>query len=183
MAGVPSCWMVSATQWDDEDTIQETLGMTLKTRDKWGHERGHRHGREYLLCSVVWAMWGSVCIFFQFWWPVETRLRRGIPHGGSPRYHTRNTGQRHVNKSVFLTSSFKHVRSLLLLSFQTHDRFMHLFIMRIDSFTFCKKRVICALVAGVFLSSSSKSNVMLTKQRMQLCFTVSSTSKKKMWGT
>ncbi|KAG7237258.1 hypothetical protein INR49_032591 [Caranx melampygus] len=34
MAGVSSCLMVSATQWDNEDTIQETLGMTLKTRDK-----------------------------------------------------------------------------------------------------------------------------------------------------
>ncbi|KAG7511322.1 hypothetical protein JOB18_046997 [Solea senegalensis] len=32
MAGVPSCFEgLSATQRDDEDTIQDTLGRTLKT--------------------------------------------------------------------------------------------------------------------------------------------------------
>ncbi len=51
MAGVPSCLRVSATQRDDEDTIQDTLGRTLKARNEWGHERGHGHGRECLLCS------------------------------------------------------------------------------------------------------------------------------------
>ena len=33
-AGGSSCLRVSATQQDDEDTIQETLGRTLEARDK-----------------------------------------------------------------------------------------------------------------------------------------------------
>lgn len=48
---------VSANQRDDEDTIWNTLGRTVKIVNKRGHERGHGHGKECLLC--YWSVVGK----------------------------------------------------------------------------------------------------------------------------
>lgn len=84
MARVPSCLRVSATQWDDEDTIQDTLGRALKGRNKWGHGRGHGYGNECLLCSGRQRR-EDLPVYFPFYgeW-----LRLGPEEGAPPRVST-----------------------------------------------------------------------------------------------
>ena len=78
MAGVPSCSRVLATQRDDGDTIQDTLGRTLKARNKRGHERGHGHGRECSLRSGC-ELCKDLPVYFSFYgdW-----LKQGTPIKG-----------------------------------------------------------------------------------------------------
>lgn len=108
MAGVPSCLRVSATQRDDEDTIQDTLGRTLKTRDKWGHERGHRNGRECLLCCGC-ELCEDLSVYLSFYgdW-LKQGSAKEPPTWGHNAAAPENQRVSY-KQSVFLTTPSKHV--------------------------------------------------------------------------
>lgn len=110
---------VSANQWDDEDTIRNTLGRTVKIVNKRGHERGHGHGKECLLCYGC-VVGKDLHVYFPFYGDWLKLGSVDSPIKGHHTAHWEYQGNR-VNNSVFLTIPFKHECEdlLLLLNFKT----------------------------------------------------------------
>ena len=104
-------WGVSATQRDDEDTIQDALGRTFKSRDKRGRERGHGRGTQCLLCSGCELCEELPVCFFFHGWLVETRN----PRRGSQPCYTKNIRETRVNKAAVWRTSLNRVRLMTLL--------------------------------------------------------------------
>lgn len=137
------------------------------------------------VCFALGVSYARIRLYiFLLWWLVETRN----PHEGSPHCCTKNIREKHVNKSIFLIIPFQHVSLLFPHLLNT---WLHRFVYMMGNMThslwvISKKGVICVftLRAKDTLFEQllkDKSHVVLTKQRMYLCFTIFSRDIKGKW--